>query len=106
MDFYCFEFKRKELKFLTLSPHPLEIPITATQTLQDNFDKHPSMSEDIFDHLCAPEDRGAVVSSSVYIPSLNKLVCGYENGKIVVTVGLKAARARLLENIPLLKGKF
>ncbi|XP_064013660.1 WD repeat-containing protein 72 isoform X8 [Pogoniulus pusillus] len=87
----------------TCDGSPKEIPITSTQTLQDNFDKHPSMSEDIFDHLCAPEDRGAVVSSSVYIPSLNKLVCGYENGKIVVTVGLKAARARLLENIPLLK---
>lgn len=97
---------KNKIHFLTLSPHPLEIPITATWTLQDNFDKQHSMSEDIIDHFCASEDRSAVVSSSLYIPSLNKLICGCENGNILVTVGLKAARARLLENIPLLKGKF
>ncbi|XP_054243982.1 WD repeat-containing protein 72 [Indicator indicator] len=87
----------------TFDGSPKEIPITAMWTLQDNFDKQHSMSEDIIDHFCASEDRSAVVSSSVYIPSLNKLVCGCESGKILVTLGLKAARARLLENIPLLK---
>lgn len=66
------------------------------------------MSEGIIDHLCASKDgiESAVVSSSVYISSLDKLVCGCENGKIFVTLGLKTARARLLENITLLKGKF
>ncbi|XP_009904747.2 WD repeat-containing protein 72 [Dryobates pubescens] len=87
----------------TFDGSPKEIPITATWTLQDNFDKQHSMSEDIIDHFCASEDRSAVVSSSLYIPSLNKLICGCENGNILVTVGFKAARARLLENIPLLK---
>ncbi|KFP76299.1 WD repeat-containing protein 72, partial [Acanthisitta chloris] len=84
---------------------PKEIPITAMWTLQDNFDKHHSMSEGIIGHLCASEDglESAVVSSSVYIPGLDKLVCGCENGKIFVTLGLKTARARLLENIPSLK---
>lgn len=91
-----------------LLPHPLEIPITAMWTLQDNFDKHHSMSEGIIDQLCGSEDGfgSAVVSSSVYIPGLDKLVCGCENGKIFVTLGLKTARARLLENISFLKGKF
>ncbi|XP_072727342.1 WD repeat-containing protein 72 isoform X2 [Ciconia boyciana] len=90
----------------TFDGSPKEIPITATWTLQDNFDKHHSMSEGIIDHLCASKDgiESAVVSSSVYIPSLDKLVCGCENGKIFVTLGLKTARARLLENISLLKG--
>ncbi|XP_075362120.1 WD repeat-containing protein 72 isoform X2 [Mycteria americana] len=90
----------------TFDGSPKEIPITATWTLQDNFDKHHSMSEGIIDHLCASKDgiESAVVSSSVYIPSLDKLVCGCENGKIFVTLGLKTARARLLENICLLKG--
>ncbi|KAM6058324.1 WD repeat-containing protein 72 [Chlamydotis macqueenii] len=89
----------------TFDGSPKEIPITATWTLQDNFDKHHSMSEGIIDHLCASKDgiKSAVVSSSVYIPSLDKLVCGCENGKIFVTLGLKTARARLLENISLLK---
>ncbi|XP_025960543.2 WD repeat-containing protein 72 isoform X2 [Dromaius novaehollandiae] len=89
----------------TFDGSPKEIPITATWTLQDNFDKHHSMSEGIIDHLCASEDgnESAVISSSVYIPSLDKLVCGCENGKIFVTLALKTARARLLENISLLK---
>ena len=66
------------------------------------------MSEGIIAHLGTSKDgiESAVVSSSVYIPSLDKLVCGCENGKIFVTLGLKTARARLLENISLLKGKF
>uniref|UniRef100_A0A8C6K2X3 WDR72-like alpha-solenoid domain-containing protein n=1 Tax=Melopsittacus undulatus TaxID=13146 RepID=A0A8C6K2X3_MELUD len=82
---------------------PKEIPITATWSLQDNFGKQHSKSEGIIDHLCASKDgiESAVVSSSVYIPSLDKLVCGCENGKIFVTLGLNTARARLLENTSL-----
>lgn len=66
------------------------------------------MTEGIIDHLCASTDgiESAAVSSSVYIPRLDKLVCGCENGKIFVTLGLKTARARLIENVSLLKGKF
>ncbi|XP_027323012.1 WD repeat-containing protein 72 isoform X2 [Anas platyrhynchos] len=80
---------------------PKEIPIAAIWSLQDNFDKNLSMSEGIIDHLCASKYgiESAVVTSSVYIPSLDKLVCGCENGKIFVTLGLKTARARLLENV-------
>ncbi|XP_072790046.1 WD repeat-containing protein 72 isoform X2 [Taeniopygia guttata] len=87
---------------------PKEIPITTMWTLQDNFDKHHSMSEGIIDQLCESEDGfgSAVVSSSVYIPGLDKLVCGCENGKIFVTLGLETARARLLENISFLKDKL
>ncbi|KFQ40641.1 WD repeat-containing protein 72, partial [Mesitornis unicolor] len=89
----------------TFDGSPKEIPITTTRTLQDSFDKHHSVSEGIIDHLCASKDgiKSAVVTSSVYIPSLDKLVCGCENGKIFVTLGLKTVRARLLENISLLK---
>uniref|UniRef100_A0A8B9GL75 WD repeat domain 72 n=2 Tax=Amazona TaxID=12929 RepID=A0A8B9GL75_9PSIT len=84
----------------TFDGSPKEIPITATWSLQDNFGKQHSKSEGIIDHLCASKDgiESAVVSSSVYIPSLDKLVCGCENGKIFVTLGLNSARARLLEN--------
>ncbi|XP_009992730.1 PREDICTED: WD repeat-containing protein 72 [Chaetura pelagica] len=89
----------------TFDGSPKEIPITAKWALQDDFDKHHAMSEGIIDHLCTSKDgiESAAVSSSVYIPSLDKLVCGCENGKIFVTLGLKTARARLLENITLLK---
>uniref|UniRef100_A0A8C7A181 WD repeat domain 72 n=1 Tax=Nothoprocta perdicaria TaxID=30464 RepID=A0A8C7A181_NOTPE len=89
----------------TVDGSPKEIPVTTTWTLQDNFDKHHSVSEGIIDYLCASEDgnENAVVSSSVYIPSLDKLVCGCENGKIFVTLALRTVRARLLENISLFK---
>ncbi|XP_061855413.1 WD repeat-containing protein 72 isoform X2 [Colius striatus] len=87
----------------TYDGSPKEIPITATWALQDSFDQHCSMPEGIIDHLCASNDgiASAVVSSSVYISSLDKLVCGCEDGKIFVTLGLKTAVARLLENISL-----
>ncbi|XP_041325093.1 WD repeat-containing protein 72 [Pyrgilauda ruficollis] len=89
----------------TFDGSPKEIPITTMWTLQDSFDKHHSMSEGIIDQLCGSEDGfgSTVVSSSVYIPGLDKLVCGCENGKIFVTLGLETARARLLENISFLK---
>ncbi|KAM9375249.1 WD repeat-containing protein 72 [Phaethornis superciliosus] len=89
----------------TFDGSPKEIPITAKWTLQDNFDKYHSVSEGIIDHLCASNDgiENATISSSVYIPSLDKLVCGCENGKIFVTLGLKTAKATLLENRALLK---
>ncbi|KAM8804407.1 WD repeat-containing protein 72 [Eudromia elegans] len=89
----------------TFDGSPKEIPITASWTLQDNFDKHHSVSEGIIDYPCASEDgnENAVISSSVYIPSLDRLVCGCENGKIFVTLALKTVRARLLENISMLK---
>ncbi|XP_075431833.1 WD repeat-containing protein 72 isoform X1 [Ascaphus truei] len=87
---------------------PLEIEIEATLTLQEIFDGHRSMSEGIIDHLCVPEEGTtyAAVTSSIYIPSLDKLVCGCEDGKIVITLALHAARARLLEDHPLLKGSL
>lgn len=64
------------------------------------------MLESLIDHCATDNGIGSVVvSSSVYIPSLDRLVCGCENGDIFVTPGLKTARARLLENRAVLKGK-
>uniref|UniRef100_A0A8C3SU68 WD repeat domain 72 n=1 Tax=Chelydra serpentina TaxID=8475 RepID=A0A8C3SU68_CHESE len=89
----------------TLDGSPKEIPIAAAWTLQDDFDKHRAMSEGIIDHLCASKDgtESAAVTSSVYVPNLDKLVCGCEDGKIFVTLALHAAKARILEDISLLK---
>ncbi|XP_052527547.1 WD repeat-containing protein 72 isoform X2 [Tympanuchus pallidicinctus] len=82
---------------------PKEIPISTTWTLQDNFNKAHSVSEGIIDHLCESKDgiENAVVTSSVYIPGLDKLVCGCENGEIFITLGLETARARFLGNASL-----
>lgn len=85
----------------------LEITITTTWTLQDNFDKHHTMSQSIIDHLYGSEDGAgaAVVTSSEYVPSLDKLICGYEDGTIFITQALNAAKAGLLEGGSLLKGR-
>ncbi|XP_032337046.1 LOW QUALITY PROTEIN: WD repeat-containing protein 72 [Camelus ferus] len=87
---------------------PREIPITATWTLQDNFDKHHSMSQSIIDHFSGLKDGTgtAVVTSSEYVPSHDKLICGCEDGTIFITQALNAAKAGLLEGNSLLKGSL
>ncbi|KAJ7311342.1 hypothetical protein JRQ81_006958 [Phrynocephalus forsythii] len=91
----------------TMDGSPKEIPIAASCTLQDSFDAHSPMAEDIIDHLSGGNGSGhkttTTTSSSVYIPSLNKLVCGCEDGRIFVVLALTAAKARLLEDPSLLK---
>ncbi|ELK05402.1 WD repeat-containing protein 72 [Pteropus alecto] len=84
---------------------PREIPITTTWTLQDNFDKHHIMSQNIIDYFSGFKDGAgtAVVTSSEYVPSLDKLVCGCEDGTIFITQALNAAKAGLLEGGSLLK---
>ncbi|XP_077737277.1 WD repeat-containing protein 72 isoform X2 [Canis aureus] len=83
---------------------PREIPITATWTLQDNFDKHHTMSQSIIDHVSGAGTVG--VTSSEYVPSLDKLICGCEDGTIFITQALNAAKAELLEGGSLLKGSL
>ncbi|XP_027696635.1 WD repeat-containing protein 72 isoform X1 [Vombatus ursinus] len=84
---------------------PKEIPITTTYTLQDNFDKHHTMSPSIIDGFCALEDGAGspAVTSSMYIPNFDKLICGCEDGRIFITLALNAAKAGLLEDNALFK---
>ncbi|KAM4829229.1 WD repeat-containing protein 72 isoform 1-T1 [Thomomys bottae] len=84
---------------------PGEIPITTTWTLQDNFDKHQTVSQSILDHFSGFKDEAGsvVVTSSEYIPSLDKLICGCDNGTIFITQALNAAKSGLLEGCSLLK---
>lgn len=84
-----------------------EIPMTTTWTLQDNFDKHQTVSQSIADHFSGPRDEmgtAATITSSEYIPNLDKLVCGCEDGTIFITKALNAAKAGLLEGDSLWKG--
>ncbi|XP_055293020.1 WD repeat-containing protein 72 [Moschus berezovskii] len=87
---------------------PREIPITTTWTLQDNFDKHYTTSQSISDYFSGFKDENetAVVTSSEYVPSLDKLICGCEDGTIFITQALNAAKAGLLEGGSLLKGSL
>ncbi|KAM6201075.1 WD repeat-containing protein 72 [Rhynchocyon petersi] len=83
---------------------PREIPISTSWTLQDNFDRHHAMSQSILDHLAGT--GSTIVTSSEYVPSLDKLICGCDDGRIVITQALSAARAGLLEGASLLKDSF
>ncbi|KAL1782471.1 WD repeat-containing protein 72 isoform X1 [Sigmodon hispidus] len=85
---------------------PREIPITTTWTLQDNFDKHQMVSQSITDHFSGSRDEvgmTATITSSEYIPNLDKLICGCEDGTIFITKALNAAKAGLLGADSLLK---
>ncbi|XP_035299329.1 WD repeat-containing protein 72 isoform X1 [Cricetulus griseus] len=85
---------------------PREIPVTTTWTLQDNFDKHQTVSQSITDHFSGSRDETgmtATITSSEYIPNLDKLICGCEDGTIFITKALNAAKAGLLEGDSLLR---
>ncbi|XP_015275227.1 PREDICTED: WD repeat-containing protein 72 [Gekko japonicus] len=88
----------------TLDGSPKEIPIAASWTLQDHFDAHGSVAEGILDPLCGAGQGGRRgPGSSVYIPSLDKLVCGCEDGRIFIVPALQAVKTRLLEEVSVLK---
>ncbi|XP_067827567.1 WD repeat-containing protein 72-like isoform X5 [Heptranchias perlo] len=85
---------------------PQEIQVTATLSLQGAFEQHKTMTEEITDQLGVLPNgiQTGLITASVYIPDLDKLVCGCENGRIIITLGLHAARAQLLVEHSLLKG--
>ncbi|XP_078540981.1 WD repeat-containing protein 72 [Lissotriton helveticus] len=87
---------------------PKEIPLATSITLQEIFNQNGRMSEGIIDHLCVLENStvNATVTTSVYIPNLDKLVCGCQDGKIIITPALHAIRTSLLQEHSLLKGSL
>ncbi|XP_005376683.1 PREDICTED: WD repeat-containing protein 72 isoform X1 [Chinchilla lanigera] len=78
---------------------PKEIPITTTWTLQDNFDRHQTVSQSILEHFSGfgGEAGAEAITASEYVPSLDKLICGCEDGTILITQALNAAQAGLLD---------
>uniref|UniRef100_A0A8D0BS24 WD repeat domain 72 n=1 Tax=Salvator merianae TaxID=96440 RepID=A0A8D0BS24_SALMN len=86
----------------TLDGSPREIPIAASWTLQNSFDSRSPRSTE---SLCGVNSgyRGAAVASAVYIPGLDELVCGCEDGEIFAVLALPAVKARLLEGASSLK---
>ncbi|XP_010607358.1 WD repeat-containing protein 72 isoform X3 [Fukomys damarensis] len=79
---------------------PREIPITTTWALQDNFDRHQTLSQSILDRFSGSGDEAGApaVTTSEYVPSLDRLICGCEDGAIFVTQALNVARAGLLHS--------
>lgn len=64
------------------------------------------MAEGLLDHVCGAGEGGrSSLGSSIYIPSLDKLVCGCEDGRIFIFPALQAVKTRLLEELSALKGE-
>ncbi|XP_053128749.1 WD repeat-containing protein 72 isoform X2 [Hemicordylus capensis] len=82
----------------TLDGSPREIPTAASSTLQDHFGAHSSLAPSLLGPLWGADvgDGSATIWSSVYIPSCDRLVCGCEDGQILVVLVLPTAKARLL----------
>lgn len=95
--FPCHEWITPDAPFLYV--FLLEIPITTTCTLQDNFDRHRTMPQGILGQFsgCGEEVAAEAVTASEYIPSLDRLICGFEDGTIFITQALSAAQAGLLD---------
>ncbi|KAK6475177.1 WD repeat-containing protein 72-like isoform X2 [Huso huso] len=75
---------------------PKEIQVAVTCSLADSFKQH--VSEEIVGPLSCPGDESPAITVSVYIPNNDQLVCGCEDGKIIVMAALRVARAKLLED--------
>ncbi|XP_078097506.1 WD repeat-containing protein 72-like [Mustelus asterias] len=84
---------------------PQEIQMAATLSLQGAFEQHKTMTEEITEQLGVLPNgiQTGLITASVYIPNLDNLVCGCENGRIIITLGLRAAQTQLLVECSLLK---
>ncbi|XP_042332002.1 WD repeat-containing protein 72 isoform X3 [Sceloporus undulatus] len=83
----------------TLDGSPKEIPRVASSTLQESFDAHHLlMAEGFWGRLWGKADTTPTTTFTLYIPSLDMLVCGCEDGRIVVLPALAAAKVCLLED--------
>ncbi|XP_060708994.1 WD repeat-containing protein 72-like isoform X2 [Hemiscyllium ocellatum] len=84
---------------------PQEIQIATTLSLQEAFEQHKILTEEITGQLGVLPNgiQTGLITASVYIPNLDNLVYGCENGRIIITLGLHAARAQLLVEHSLLK---
>ncbi|XP_055517056.1 WD repeat-containing protein 72-like isoform X2 [Leucoraja erinacea] len=87
-----------DVPMATRDGSPQEIKMVATLSLQGAFEQHRTATEEITDQLGGHVNGipSGLITASIYIPNLEKLVCGCENGRIIITLGLHAARAQLL----------
>uniref|UniRef100_A0A4W3K9S3 WD repeat domain 72 n=1 Tax=Callorhinchus milii TaxID=7868 RepID=A0A4W3K9S3_CALMI len=81
------------------------IQTAATLSLQEAFEQPKFVSEELIDQLGVLPDRiqTSLITASVYVANHDKLACGCEDGRIIITLGLHAARAQLLAEHSLLK---
>uniref|UniRef100_A0A8C3G9K7 WD repeat domain 7 n=1 Tax=Cyclopterus lumpus TaxID=8103 RepID=A0A8C3G9K7_CYCLU len=84
---------------------PLYTAVSSTVSLQEAFDKLTPVSAGIIDQLSAlPGKEGPIkVTASVYIPSQGRLVCGREDGSIILVPATQTAIVQLLQGEHMLR---
>ncbi|XP_061703604.1 WD repeat-containing protein 7 isoform X1 [Syngnathoides biaculeatus] len=84
---------------------PTELQLSSTISLQEAFDKLIPVSSGIIDQLSnlPSKEEPIKVTASVYIPSQGRLVCGREDGSIILVPATQTAIVQLLQGEHMLR---
>ncbi|KAJ3604818.1 hypothetical protein NHX12_026870 [Muraenolepis orangiensis] len=84
---------------------PIELQVSSTVSLQEAFDKLSPLSAGIIDQLSVPPggEEPIKVTASVYIPSQGRLVCGREDGSLILVPATQTAIVQLLQGEHMLR---
>uniref|UniRef100_A0A8C6UP59 WD repeat domain 7 n=1 Tax=Neogobius melanostomus TaxID=47308 RepID=A0A8C6UP59_9GOBI len=82
-----------------------ELPVSCTLSLQESFDGLMPVSSGIIDQLSAQpgKEQPIKVTASVYIPAQGRLVCGREDGSIILVPATQTAIVQLLQGEHMLR---
>uniref|UniRef100_A0A4W6D670 WD repeat domain 7 n=1 Tax=Lates calcarifer TaxID=8187 RepID=A0A4W6D670_LATCA len=88
-----------------LQPLSTALQVSSTISLQEAFDKLTPVSAGIIDQLSVlpGKDEPIKVTASVYIPSQGRLVCGREDGSIILVPATQTAIVQLLQGEHMLR---
>uniref|UniRef100_A0A7N9AK65 WD repeat domain 7 n=1 Tax=Mastacembelus armatus TaxID=205130 RepID=A0A7N9AK65_9TELE len=86
-------------------PDISQLQVSSTISLQEAFDKLTPVSAGIIDQLSVlpGKDEPIKVTASVYIPSQGRLVCGREDGSIILVPATQTAIVQLLQGEHMLR---
>uniref|UniRef100_A0A3Q3E3F1 WD repeat domain 7 n=1 Tax=Labrus bergylta TaxID=56723 RepID=A0A3Q3E3F1_9LABR len=86
-------------------PQRQSITVSSTVSLQEAFDKLTPVSAGIIDQLSVlpGKEEPIKVTASVYIPSQGRLVCGREDGSIILVPATQTAIVQLLQGEHMLR---
>uniref|UniRef100_A0AAY4EKY3 WD repeat domain 7 n=1 Tax=Denticeps clupeoides TaxID=299321 RepID=A0AAY4EKY3_9TELE len=82
-----------------------KLQVSSTMSLQESFDKLKPLAAGIIDQLSVMpgSEEPIKVTASVYIPSQGRLVCGREDGSIVLVPATQTAIVQLLQGEHMLR---
>lgn len=105
--FICLVFFSKIPKCFSFVPNKTstELEMTTSVSLQEAFDKLNPCPAGIIDQLSViPNSNEPLkVTASVYIPAHGRLVCGREDGSIVIVPATQTAIVQLLQGEHMLR---